>query len=362
MSVGGLGNFSAVDLEKVLAGKKASVSYGIGDKTETVNGSCSPKDFETMMQLTYLTFTAPRRDDDAFASYKNRNKAALQNMEMNPQVAFSDSVSAGIYMHHPRRARIKADMIDKMDYDKILSMYQDRFKDASDFTFILVGNVDVEAVKPLIESYLGSLPSINRKETFKDNHIAMRKGIYKNEFIRQQETPKVNNFICYSGTCQYNLRNDILMSMTDQLLNLIYTEKVREDEGGTYGVYPMGQLVKYPVERAVLQIFFNTAPAKQEKLMKIIYAEADAFAKNGPDEASLNKVKEYMLKKHNEDLKENGYWLNSIDEYLYTGIDPVKDYEQIVNSITAKDVRQFANELLKQQNQITVSMISPEKK
>ena len=303
-----------------------------------------------------------RRDNDAFASYKNRSKAELQNMDLNPSSSFSDSITSTLYMKHPRTLRMKADMVDKMDYDKILSMYQDRFKDASDFTFILVGNVDVEAVKPLIESYLGSLPSINRKETFKDNHIAMRKGIYKNEFIRQQETPKVNNFICYSGTCQYNLRNDILMSMTDQLLNLIYTEKVREDEGGTYGVYPMGQLVKYPVERAVLQIFFNTAPAKQEKLMKIIYAEADAFAKNGPDEASLNKVKEYMLKKHNEDLKENGYWLNSIDEYLYTGIDPVKDYEQIVNSITAKDVRQFANELLKQQNQITVSMISPEKK
>ena len=101
---------------------------------------------------------------------------------------------------------------------------------------------------------------------------------------------------------------------------------------------------------------------KQEKLIKIIYDEAEAFAKNGPDEASLNKVKEYMLKKHSEDLKENGYWLNSIDEYLYTGIDPVKDYEQIINSITPKDVQQFANELLKQKNQITVSMISPEKK
>ena len=217
-------------------------------------------------------------------------------------------------------------------------------------------------MKPLIESYLGSLPSINRKETFKDNHIEMRKGIYKNEFIRQQETPKVNNFISYSGTCAYTLRNDILMSMTDQLLNLIYTEKVREDEGGTYGVYPMGQLVKYPTERAVLQIFFNTAPDKQDKLMKIIYAEAETFAKNGPDEASLNKVKEYMLKKHNENLKENGYWLNSIDEYLYTGINPIKDYEQIVNEITVKDVQKFANELLKQKNQITVSMISPEKK
>lgn len=141
---GGLGNFSAVNLDKALAGKKASVSYGIGDKTESVNGNCSPKDFETMIQLTYLTFTAPRRDDDAFASYKNRNKAALQNMEMNPQVAFSDSIQAGIYMKHPRMIRIKADMIDKMDYDKILSMYNDRYKDVSDFTFIFVRNMDIE--------------------------------------------------------------------------------------------------------------------------------------------------------------------------------------------------------------------------
>ena len=361
-SIGGLGNFSNVDLEKVLAGKKASVSASVGGNTEGLSGSCSPKDFETLMQLVYLSFTAPRMDNDAFTSFKNRLQASLANQEANPMTALQDTLQKALYMGHPRTIRMKADMVDKIDYTKVMEMYKDRFKDASDFTFILVGNVDVEAVKPLIESYLGSLPSINRKETFKDNHIEMRKGIYKNEFIRQQETPKVNNFISYSGTCAYTLRNDILMSMTDQLLNLIYTEKVREDEGGTYGVYPMGQLVKYPTERAVLQIFFNTAPDKQDKLMKIIYAEAETFAKNGPDEASLNKVKEYMLKKHNENLKENGYWLNSIDEYLYTGINPIKDYEQIVNEITAKDVQKFANELLKQKNQITVSMISPEKK
>ena len=361
-SIGGLGNFSNVDLEKVLAGKKASVSASVSGNTEGLSGSCSPKDFETLMQLVYLSFTAPRMDNDAFTSFKNRLQASLANQEANPMTALQDTLQKALYMGHPRTIRMKADMVDKIDYARIMEMYKDRFKDASDFTFILVGNVDVEAVKPLIESYLGSLPSINRKETFKDNHIEMRKGIYKNEFIRQQETPKVNNFISYSGTCAYTLRNDILMSMTDQLLNLIYTEKVREDEGGTYGVYPMGQLVKYPTERAVLQIFFNTAPDKQDKLMKIIYAEAEAFAKNGPDEASLNKVKEYMLKKHNENLKENGYWLNSIDEYLYTGINPIKDYEQIVNEITVKDVQKFANELLKQKNQITVSMISPEKK
>ena len=127
VALGGLGNFSAIELEKVLAGKKASVNYGIGDKTEAVTGSCSPKDFETMMQLTYLTFTAPRRDDNAFASYKNRSKAELQNMDLNPNSSFSDSITSTLYMKHPRTLRMKADMVDKMDYDKILSMYQDRY-------------------------------------------------------------------------------------------------------------------------------------------------------------------------------------------------------------------------------------------
>lgn len=361
VSVGGLGNFSTVDLEKILAGKRASVGYGIGDKTESVNGYCSPKDFETMMQLTYLTFTAPRRDDDAFASYKNRNKAAWLNQEMNPMTAFGDSVTYALRMGHPRTLRIKSDMVDKMDYNKILAMYQDRFKDASDFTFIFVGNVDIEEMKPLIAEYLGALPSINRKESFKDNKIEYRKGVYKNEFIREQETAKASNFVCFTGTCKYDLKNTILMDMTCQVMDLVYTEKVREDEGGTYSVYVGGNLSKYPKEIAGLQVIFDTAPSKREKLMKIIFAEIEHIAKEGPSETNLNKVKEFMLKKHTEDLKENSYWMGSIDEYLFTGMNPVKDYEQMVNSITAKDIQKFADDLFKQKNEVEVSMISPEK-
>ncbi|MEY8722934.1 insulinase family protein [Bacteroides stercorirosoris] len=361
VSVGGLGNFSTVDLEKILAGKRASVGYGIGDKTEGVNGYCSPKDFETMMQLTYLTFTAPRRDDDAFASYKNRNKAAWLNQEMNPMTAFGDSVTYALRMGHPRTLRIKSDMVDKMDYNKILAMYQDRFKDASDFTFIFVGNVDIEEMKPLIAEYLGALPSINRKESFKDNKIEYRKGVYKNEFIREQETAKASNFVCFTGTCKYDLKNTILMDMTCQVMDLVYTEKVREDEGGTYSVYVGGNLSKYPKEIAGLQVIFDTAPSKREKLMKIIFAEIEHIAKEGPSETNLNKVKEFMLKKHTEDLKENSYWMGSIDEYLFTGMNPVKDYEQMVNSITAKDIQKFADDLFKQKNEVEVSMISPEK-
>ncbi len=362
ISTGGLGNFSAVELEKVLAGKKASVNYGIGDKTENVTGSCSPKDLETMLQLTYLTFTAPRRDDDAFASYKNRNKAALQNQELNPNVAFGDSIQAAIYMHHPRAIRIKSDMIDQIDYDKLMEMYKDRYKDASDFTFIFVGNIDIEKDKDIIAEYLGALPAINRKETFRDTQLEMRKGIYKNEFIKQQETPKSSVFVVYNGKCKYNQKNNILMSMTSQILDLVYTEKVREEEGGTYGVYVGGSLSKYPKETALLQIIFDTAPEKKDKLMKIIFAEAENLAKAGPSDANLKKVKEYMLKKHSEDLKENRFWLSSIDEYLFTGVDMIKDYENMVNSITAKDIRKFTDDLLKQKNEVEVTMVSPEKK
>lgn len=362
ISAGGLGNFSAVDLEKVLAGKKAFVNYSIGDKTENVNGGCSPKDLETMLQLTYLTFTAPRRDDDAFASYKNRNKASLQNQELNPNITFSDSIQAAIYMSHPRAIRMKSDMIDKIDYDKLMEMYKDRYKDASDFTFIFVGNIDIAKDKEMIAEYLGALPAINRKETFKDTKLEIRKGAYKNEFIKQQETPKTSVFVVYSGKCKYDQKNNILMSMTGQILDLVYTEKVREDEGGTYGVYVGGSLSKYPKETALLQIVFETAPEKKDKLMKIIFAEAENLAKEGPSEANLKKVKEYMLKKYTEDLKENRFWLGNIDEYLFTGVDMMKDYENLVNSITAKDIQKFANDLLKQKNEIEVSMVSPEKK
>ena len=265
-------------------------------------------------------------------------------------------------MKHPRIIRIKADMVDQMDYDKILSMYQDRFKDASDFTFIFVGNVDVEKMKPVIAEYLGALPAVNRKETFKDNKIEMRQGIYKNEFTKQQETPKASVFAFYNGDCKYDLRNNLLLSMTSQILDLVYTEKVREDEGGTYGVYVGGTLQKYPKEKAILQIIFDTAPEKKEKLMKIIFGEIDNIMKTGPSEANLNKVKEYMLKKHTEDLKENSYWLGSIDEYLYTGMNRMNDYEKIVNSITVNDIRKFADDLFKQKNEVEVTMVSPEKK
>ena len=358
--VGGIGNFSKVDLSKALAGKRASVGAGIGNTTETISGSCSPKDFETMMQLTYLTFTSPRKDNEAFESYKNRLKAELQNADANPMSAFSDTITSALYNNHPRAIKMKENMVDKINYDRIIDMYKDRYKDASDFTFYLVGNVDLEKIKPMIAKYLGSLPTINRKETFKDNKMYIRKGKYKNEFAKKQATPMATIMFLYSGTCKYDLRNNILLSFLDQALDMVYTAEIREKEGGTYGVSCNGSLGKYPKEELILQIIFQTDPAKKDKLSAVVVEQLNKMAKEGPSAEHMQKIKEYMLKKYKDAQKENGYWLNNLDEYFYTGIDNTKDYEKIVNSITAKEVQDFLARLLKQNNEIQVVMTMPE--
>ena len=250
--------------------------------TEGLSGSCSPKDFETLMQLVYLSFTAPRMDNDAFTSFKNRLQASLANQEANPMTALQDTLQKALYMGHPRTIRMKADMVDKIDYARIMEMYKDRFKDASDFTFIFVGNIKPEETEPLIATYLGALPSVNRKETFRDNHIDMRQGDYKNIFNKKLETPKATVLVINNGQCAYTLKNQIMMSMLSQILNIMYTESVREKEGGTYGVSAFGSLTKYPKEKAVLQIYFDTDPAKRAKMTDIILNELNQFANEGP--------------------------------------------------------------------------------
>lgn len=361
VAVGGLGNFSQVDLTKVLAGKKVSVRAGLGATTENVFGTCSPKDFETMMQLTYLTFTAPRKDMEAFESYKNRTKAELESAQANPLSSINDTLQKAMYNNHPRVVIMKPEMVDQIDYDRILEMYNDRFKDASDFTFYFVGNIDLETAKPLIAEYLGALPAINRKETFKDTKMEIRKGTYKNEFAKEQQTPTATIVFLYTGKTPYTLKNEILLSYMTQVLNMVYTEEVREKEGGTYGVNCMGSLQKYPKEQLLMQIVFQTDPEKKDKLAGIVVDELKKLAAEGPSDVHLQKVKEYMLKKYADNQKENAYWLNNLNDYFYYNMDMTQGYTDIVNSITAKDIQKFAADLLKQGNEIEVTMTVPKK-
>ncbi len=360
VEAGGAGSFSNVELTKMLAGKKVSVSAGVNGTEEYVQGNCSPKDFETMLQLAYLYTTAPRKDMEAFNSLKTRLKAQLESRGANPISTLLDTIQQEMYGASPRFLSLKPEMVDQLDYDRILELYKDRFADMGDFSFFFVGNIDIETAKPLIAQYLGSLPSAGRKETVIDRHMDIAKGNIENIFAKEQQTPMATVAMVISGTCQYDLKNNVLMSYLSQALDMVYTEEIREKEGGSYGVSTYGVMHKFPKETFAMQIIYQTDPAKFQGLNEIVNRELDKMATDGPSEEKMQKIKEYMLKKHNDNQKENSYWLNNLHEYFSTGVDNTQDYEALINSITAKDVQQFTANLLKQNNKITVVMTVPE--
>lgn len=360
MTLGGVGNFSVTNLRKVLAGKRATASPSISLTTQSMNGSSSIKDFETMLQLVYLYFTAPRSDNDAFVSYIQRMETQLKNQEADPMVAFSDSVTYALYGNNPMTKRLKVEDLPKIDYGKIMKMYKQSFSNPGSFTFTFVGNIDEEKVKPIIEQYLASLPGKPTKTEFKKIPMNYRKGLIYNVFEREMQLPKASVFNGITGTIDFTQKNRMLMSMLGQILDIVYTEKIREDEGGTYGVYAGGGISRYPKNQSLLQIIYDTDPAKMEKLNAIVLDELQLIAVNSPRETDFSKVKEFMRKKYYENIKENSYWLNILDNYYFYGDDDHSNYLKILESITPNDVKVFVKEFLSQNNRATVIMMPKE--
>ena len=248
-------------------------------------------------------------------------------------------------------------MVDNIDYNRIMEMYKNRFQEAGDFTFVFVGNINPEEVKPLIETYLGGLPTNSRIEKFEDTKMYFHKGQYKNVFNKQMETPMATVVVIASGQCEYTLKNKILMQCLSRTLDMVYLEEVREKQGGTYGVQTIGQLSRYPKDdEGILEIVFNTDPTKREMLMQIIMGELQKVANEGPKEEHLAKVKEAMVKQYAENIKENTYWMGMLYQYYWYDENMDSNYEQTVNSITVKDVQMFAKQLFDQGNLLEVSM------
>ncbi len=346
-TLGGVGNFSAIDLPKVLAGKRASVYPSIGMMTEGMNGNCSARDLETMLQLTYLYFTSPRSDEEAFQSYITRAKAMVANAESDPMTAFRDNLMFAMYDNHPLVKRMKAEDYDKVDYAKAMKLYADRFKDANNFVFTFVGNIDPETFEPLIEQYIGALKTKKNDETWTANVPSITEKDITSHYTKAMENPKVTCYTIYSGDMQYTRKNQLTMQALNDVMDIVYTEKIREDEGGTYGVGVQGNLSLRPKETFMFLIGFDTNKEMYEKLMGIAIAELQNVANNGPREQDLKKVKEFLVKKHSEDMENNRYWMNCIQSQERDNINPMQDYNDIINSITADDVANMAKAVLK---------------
>lgn len=357
IGLGGLGNFSAIDLSKKLAGKKVSCSASLGVDNESLNGYASPDDVKTLFELIYLAMTSPRTDNDAYASFENRMKAQLENAKLDPSTALNDTISKVVYNNHPRAVSLEAEDFDKISYQRILDIYKERYGDASDFTFTFVGNLNVDSIRPYIEQYLATLPANGRVD--KPSPDALPKimnGKLENHFSREMQTPKSSVFQLYSGKSEYNLKNLLTASLLSQILDLVYTETIRESEGGSYGVYAGVSLSDFPKGQTTLQVFFDTDPEKWENMVRIVDEEIQRIATEGPKSEHLTKSRDNMLKRHNERLQENSYWLNVIDSYYFRGMDAYTNYKETLEGITADDIKKFMSDFISQGNCVEVVM------
>lgn len=346
----GLGEFSAIDLPKVLAGKKASSRASVGSTTETVSGSSSTKDVETMMQLVNLRFTKPRFDENAYNVLMQNVEAFLIRKSEQIQSKMQDSVTTILYgKNHPTERLFDKEYMSEMSFDKMKAVYNSRFGNAGDFTFFIVGDVTKETIKPLLEKYIASLPTTGQKENWKDNSVDWIADKIDKDVYLEMKDPKTNVRVVIKNDMKYSLKNSILMQALGDILQLRYTESLREDEGGTYGARTRGSLSKIPTQEATISVSFDCNPELAEKLITIVNKEIEALKNGDIQQADVDKTLTNYIKKREESKNYNRYEMSLLKNSVMEGYnmnDP-KNYEDIVNSIKIKDLKNTAKKLLK---------------
>lgn len=358
----GLGEYNQIELNKLLTGKIAKVTPTISAYEEGFDGNSSVNDFETMLQLIYLNFTAPRKDDNSYKALINMYRASLANSASDPRKAFSDSVNMLVNNRNPRTVIINLQTIDKLDQDKALAIFKERFAVPADFTFVFTGNVDTKnpAVKNAVCTYLGGLKSAKGGEKFTDNNIRKPKGEVKDYFKKEMKVKKASNFILFNASLPFNMTNRTVLTAIGSILNIRYLESIREKEGGSYGVGVRGSMNNTPVDEATLMMQFDTDPEKQHKLLGIIYDEVNQIVAKGPRADDLQKVKENMLKKYNEDLAENNWWDAAVVRFYQDKLNLVTDYKASVEALTPELIQSTLKKMVDQKNVLEVVMLPAE--
>lgn len=345
----GLGDYDAITLRKLLTGKQANSAVSIGGLSESVGGASTPNDFETMMQLIYLRFEKPRFDKEAHEAMMHRNYAAIENAPITPQKIMQDSISMIMSNYSKRNLIFNKEFLDKISLEQIEEIYRDRIKDISDFTFFIVGNIDAETVKPLVEKYLGSVKSYNRKETWVDNKVRGPKGRTEKVIELDLTTPKSTVITNFSKDMKVTIPNNLCLNILRGILDARYLTNIREKEGGTYGVSVQPGSSREPYESYSMAMSFDCDPDKAEHLKSLIYAEIDKLMKEGPTQEEIDKVTSIMKKNNEQSKPHNAYWMNAIQTYYLRGIDVTdpKNFDNIIDKITPKDVKKFTQKLFK---------------
>ena len=343
----GLGSFNRTELDKYLTGKIVGVNPFIDYYYEGLNGSASPKDVETLFQLIYTYFISPRIDSTGFLSLKSKMKSYLENQSNDPQSAFNDTLQVTLANYHFRSRPLTVKLLDEINPDKSLSIFKDRFRDAGDFTFVFIGNIDTIVFKPFVETYLGGLPSFNSNEKPIDLKYKNVKGSIAKE-VQKGIEPKSSVAITYVGDMNWSRKNEYIMQSLMDVLDIKLREAIREDKGGTYGVYAYHQIYRIPESHYSINFGFGCNPERVEELVQTFYNVLDSIKTFGPDNVVMTKIKETQKRQRELNLKQNDFWKEVISNYLENDEDPVDmlNYTQWVNDITADYIKKAANEYL----------------
>jgi zinc protease len=356
VSMYGVGDYDNVSLQKMLAGKKASVTLGLGETAESVSGSSTIRDFETMMQLLYLRFAHPRFDSLAHSTIIGRYASMIANMEKDPNKIKSDSISLITTGYNPRTKLLTKESVSAITLNDIKKVYTDRFNAGDEFTFFIVGNIGQDSVIPMVEKYIGSLPVKGRKETWIDRKVEQPKGIITKEIGLPLTIPKATVYISFEKDMKYNPYNYLGMEVIKGILDIVFVEKVREEEGGTYGVGSSFDVRKRPSQLGEGVISFDCDPARAKDLKAIIYRELDNLVNNGPSQQNLDKSVLNLLKTREENRMHNSYWLGILSRYYNYGInsnDP-KNFEDILKSYTIRDIKKIAGKMFQKADVVDI--------
>lgn len=349
IGMSGLGAFSATELPKVLAGKTASANTNVNGLTESISGESNTKDVETMLQLTNLRFTKPRFDEKSYNVLMQNIDSYLIRKSQDIKSKMQDSTTVILYgKNHPKQRLFNKAFVSEVSFEKIKSIYKTRFANAADFTFFIVGDVSKEALKPLLEKYIASIPTSNEKENWKDATSDWQsKNIDRDVFMAMKD-PKTTVNVLIKNSMEYNLRNAYIVRAIGDILQLRYTESLREDEGGTYGAGVRAGLSKKPRQEASISVRFDCNPDLAEKLIGIVHKEMETIKNGTVQQADLDKTLTNYLKKREESKNYNSYDMNLLTNYVLEGYnmnDP-KNFEDIIKAITVKDIQKAMGHIL----------------
>ncbi len=358
MSRSGIAGFDKVTLDKMLSDKVFSLSPYIVNIREGFTGNSSVEDLETLLQMVYLYFTRPRFDETSFQSYMSRMTGMLENKGASPEAVFRDTLNTVLANYHKRARPMSVELLKEADFERIKQIGKERFRNAADFTFFFVGNIDPEKMKPLIEQYIGGLPFLDDTEKWLDPGIDPPQGVVE-KVVKKGQEDKSMQYLVFHGDFEYTPGNVLELDAVGRILSTRLLEVIREEKSSVYSIGARPSSSKYPDAEYTVSIYYGTDPEKLEELKAAVFAEIRDFAKNGPSREELEKAREKLLREREVSLRENDFWLRLLSNTYFLKDGDFSDFgtfNQRVEALTATSLQKAFKKYFDFENYVGVAL------